>query len=98
MDMAHRSRQNKLVCLKTDTFYHFEGAKALPIELFRWSHGGNIGGIQPNQIAGFEFDGFVLGVVIFRLKILHVFDVLNEAFVNFMKVGHEFFSGGRGVR
>ena len=98
MDMAHRSRQNKLVCLKTDTFYHFKGAKALPIELFRRSRGENIGGIQPNQIAGFEFDGFVLGVVIFRLKILRVFDVLNEAFMNFMEIGREFFGSGSGVR
>ena len=55
-------------------------------------------GFQPNQTARFEFDGFVLGVVIFRLKILSVFDILNEAFVNFMEIGREFFGGGSGMR
>ena len=40
----------------------------------------------------------MLGVVIFRLKILHVFDVLNEALVNVVEIGREFFGGGRGVR
>jgi len=70
----------------------------LPIEFFRRSRGGNIGGIQPNQIAGFQLDWFVLGVVVVGLKILRVFDVLYEAFMNFMKVGRKFFSGGSGVR
>jgi len=59
--------------------------------------GRNVGGIQPNEIAGFKDDGFVLGVVVFRLEILCVFDVLDEAFVNVVKIGHEFFSGGGSV-
>ena len=78
--------------------HHFEGTEALPIELLRRTRGGNVRGIQPNQIAGFEDDGFVLGVVVFRLKILHVFDVLNEALVNVMKIGREFFGGGGSMR
>jgi len=70
----------------------------LPIELLRRTRGGDVGGIQPNEIARFKFDGFVLGVVIFCVKILPVFDVLNETFMNFVKVGREFFGGGSGVR
>ena len=96
--MVHRCRECKFVSLKADAFNHFEGTKTLPIELFGWSHGGNIGGIQPNQIAGFQLDGFVLGIIIFRLKILRVFDILHEAFENFVEVGREFFSGGSGMR
>jgi len=98
VDVAHRRRQSKLISLKTDTFFHFERAKMLPIELLRRTRGGDIGGIQPNQIAGFELDRFVVGVIVFRLKVLRVFDVLNEAFMNFMKVGREFFGGRSGVR
>jgi len=49
-------------------------------------------------MAGFEYDRFVIGVVVFGLKILSVFDILYEAFMNFMKVGHEFFSSRRDVR
>ena len=40
----------------------------------------------------------MLGVVVFRLKILRVFDVLDEAFVNVMKIGREFFGGRGSVR
>jgi len=90
--------RSEFICLEADAFNHFEETKVLPIELFRWLHGGNIGGIQPNQIAGFELDGFVLGVVVFGLKILCMFDVLYEAFVNFVEVGWEFFSSGSSVR
>ena len=84
--------------MKANAFGDFERAKTLPIEFFRWSRGGNIGGIQPNQIAGFQLDGFVLGIVIFRLKILCMFDILYEAFMNFVEVGRKFFGGGSGMR
>jgi len=40
----------------------------------------------------------VLGVVVFCLKILRVFDVLDEALVNVVKIGREFFGGGGSVR
>ena len=40
----------------------------------------------------------MLGVVVFCLKILHVFDVLDEAFMNVVKIGRKFFSGGGSVR
>ena len=37
----------------------------------------------------------MLGIVVFGLKIVRMFDILNEALVNLVKVGREFF-GGRG--
>ena len=40
----------------------------------------------------------MLGVVVFCLKILCVFDVLDEALVNIVKIGREFFGGGGSVR
>jgi len=40
----------------------------------------------------------VLGIVVFGLKILGVFDILNEALVNIVKIGREFFGSGSGVR
>ena len=40
----------------------------------------------------------MLGVVVLRLKILRVFDILNEALVNVVKIGREFFGGGSSVR
>ena len=40
----------------------------------------------------------MLGVVVFRLKILRVFDVLNEALMDVVKIRREFFGGGSSVR
>ena len=40
----------------------------------------------------------MLGIVVFRLKILCMFDVLHETFMNFVEIGHEFFDGRSGVR
>jgi len=40
----------------------------------------------------------VLSVVVFRLKILHVLNILNEALMNVVKIGREFFGGGGSVR
>ena len=97
VDMTHGCRKGEFVCLKANAFGDFEGTKVLPIEFFQRSCSGNIG-VQPNQIAGFELDGFVLGIVVFGLKVLRVFDVLNEAFMNFVEIGREFFGGGSGMR
>ena len=40
----------------------------------------------------------MLGVVILRLKILGMFDILNEVLMNIVKVGCKFFGGRGGVR
>jgi len=40
----------------------------------------------------------MLGVVVFCLKIVREFDILDEAFVNVVKIGRKFFGGEGSVR
>ena len=47
---------------------------------------------------GLKHNGFVLGIVVLWLKILHVFNILNEALMNVIEVGCEFFGGRSGMR
>ena len=40
----------------------------------------------------------MLGIIVFGLKILCMFDVLDKGFVEIIKVGYKFFDGGSGMR
>ena len=94
MDMTHCRGKGGVICLETDALDYFEGTEAFPIEFLGRSGSRNIGGVQPNQITGFQCNGFVLGIRIICLEVLRVFD---EAFMHIVEI-REFFCSGGGVR
>jgi len=76
------------------------GSSGIPDEAASWDicplvirllEAGNTGRIQPNNITGFKFNRFVLGVVVFCLEILGMLDILHKPFVDFMKIESECF-------